>query len=811
MEQILKNLRLALRGLKKRPGFSTVVVLTLALGIGANTSVFSALNSILLRPLPYRDSDRLVRIYQEWQVAETGEREFAQNFVTGPDFSDWRDQAEGFESMAAFYNYRELGSDLSGDEGAVRVVRMRVSSGYFSTLGIQPQVGRGFSLDEERDDYPLAVIGFGLWQRHFGGDPQVLGRTIELDGRAYEIVGVMPRGFRGPAAGEVEVWTPQDLRPGDSNTRQNHYLSVVGRLSPGTSISQAQERIDVLARAIGEEQEWASEGVWIPRVVPLLEDEVGGVRATLWILMAAVALVLLSTCVNVANLFLVRSMSRKKELAVRSALGSKGGDLLGQLLAESLVLATLGGLLGVGFALIGVRLLPVFSPEGLPRVWEIGLDGTVLLFTAAVSVLTGLLFGLAPLFRLQKADLAQSLRDESRGSTGGRSQQTIRSIMVVAEMAVALVLLVGAGILIRSFQAIQDVDLRVATEGVLTYEVHLPEARYPSGADRTRFYRETFARIAALPGIEEVGATSWLPVQGRYHSWGVSVFGEGEGQGNSAGADMRMVEGDYFQAMGVDVIRGRLLGPQDGAEADSVLVINEALSQLLFGEGSAVGRRVRAAGGVRTVVGIVEDVPHDVFGAISPKAYIPHPQFADNRNWALIQVVRFRGNPDSVRQTITEELKRTDPNLVVFRARTMSDLLEVSLASQRFSLVLMGGFAVMALALAALGIYGVLSYLVSQRSHEIGIRMALGAQGPDVRRMVIGRALAMAGIGTAFGLAAALFLTRWLESMVFEVNVLDPMVYGAVALGLAVTAWLAAFLPARRATMVDPARAFRTD
>jgi predicted permease len=458
-----------------------------------------------------------------------------------------------------------------------------------------------------------------------------------------------------------------------------------------------------------------------------------------------------------------------------------------------MVLAVLGGFLGVAVAWVGVRLLPVLSPEGLPRAWEIGLDGTVLLFTAAVSVLTGLVFGLAPLVRIKRADLASSLRDESRGSTGGRRQQRIRSILVVSEMAVALVLLIGAGILIRSFQAIQAVDLKVATEGVLTYEVHLPEARYPTGADRVRFYQEAFPRISALPGVEAVGATSWLPVQGRYHSWGVALLGDGEGEAQYVGADMRMIEGDYFDALDVDLVRGRLLGPEDVAAADSVTVINEALAQLLFGEEEAVGRVVLAAGTPRRVVGIVEDVPHDAFGTLSPKAYIPHPQFADNRNWALIQTVSFQGSAANVQRAIREELRAMDPNLVLFRPRTMDQLLGASLGSQRFSLVLMGAFAVMALALAALGIYGVLSYLVSQRGHEIGIRMALGAQGAHVRRMVIGRAMAMAGAGTVIGLALAFYLSRWLESMVFEVDVVDPLVFGGVALGLTATAWLAAF------------------
>jgi len=495
---------------------------------------------------------------------------------------------------------------------------------------------------------------------------------------------------------------------------------------------------------------------------------------------------------------------------VRSALGSKKGDLVAQLLSESMVLAVLGGLLGVGVAWAGVKLLMALSPEGLPRITEVGVDGTVLIFTAVIAVLTGLVFGLTPLLRLGRLNLAGSLRDESRGSTGGRTQQRLRSVLVVSEMAVALVLLVGAGVLLRSFQAIQGVDLKVATEGVLTYEIHLPQGRYPDGGARAQFYEDFFPRVAALPGVEAVGATSWLPIQGRYHTWGVTPIGENEEPGEWVSADMRIVEGDYFQALDIDLVRGRYLGNEDRAGADSVMVINQEMAGLVFGEGDPIGAVLVSAGGARRVVGVVEDIPHDPFGGMAPQAFIPHPQFADNRNWALIQTVAFRGDPASLQRSIREVLTSQDPNLVLFRPQTMERILSETIASQRFSMVLMGVFACMALALAALGIYGVLSYLVTQRSHEIGIRMALGAEGNHVRRMVIGRAMGMAGVGIAIGLLAAFYLSRWLESMVFEVRVVDPVIFAAVALGLAVTAWVAAFVPALRATRVDPAGAFKS-
>ncbi len=525
--------------------------------------------------------------------------------------------------------------------------------------------------------------------------------------------------------------------------------------------------------------------------------------------MAAVALVLLSTCVNVANLFLVRSLSRARELAIRAALGSGRAGLIRQLLAESMTLALLGGVLGLGLAWAGIQALLALAPEGLPRVDEIGLNGPVLLFTLAVSVLTGLVFGMAPTLRMSRPDLAGDLRDGDRGSTGGRGHQRLRAILVVSEVAVALVLLVGAGVMVRSFQALRGVDLAVQVEGVLTYEVHLPEARYSSGEDRVLFYENLFPRVRAIPGVRSVGATSWLPVQGRYHDWGIHRLEGEESSEDWNGSDMRMVAGDYFETLEIDLIQGRYLGPQDRADTDPVCVINRFVQEREFPEGNPVGKVLYAAGSPRRVVGVVEDVPHDAVGTASPKTYIHHNQFAENRNWALIQTVAFQGDAGDMVSTIREELRRVDPNLVLFRVRTMENVLGGEIATERFSMVLMGIFSILALLLAAVGIYGVLSYLVSQRRHEIGIRMALGAGHKNVRGLVVKQGMLLAGVGVVVGAVVALFLGRWLQSIVFQVEVTDPLVFSLVAMGLDLTTWLAAYLPARRATRVDPAVAFR--
>ena len=786
-----------------------MVVFTLALGIGANTAVFSVLNAVLLKQLPYENPEELVRIYQRWEDSETGEVTYSYNYFSGLDYLDHRSQEEIFAGVAAFYSYREMGSDLTGGSRPERVVRMPVSSEFFQVLGIPPAMGRGFSLDEERLGVPLAVISHGLWQRHFAGTDDVLSRTITLDGVVHDVVGVMPPGFKGPMGRQVEVWTPENLDPAhDRNTRSNHYLSVVARLTPGITPALAEERMSARMRTIYE-AESAEDGVWLSQVVPLHEDFVGESKATLWILMAAVGLVLLSTCVNVANLFLVRSLSRGRELAVRVALGSSRGGLVRQLLSESMILAFMGGIVGLGFAWGGVRALLAVAPDGLPRVSDIGLSGPVLLFTLAVSILTGLVFGLAPALRLSNPDVAGDLRDGDRGSTAGRDHRRLRSVLVVSEVAVALVLLVGAGVLIRSFQALRNVDPAIQVDGVLTFEVHLPEARYSPGPEHIQVYENLFSRMEALPGVRSAGAISWLPVQGRYHDWGVNRMEGEEFSENWNGSDMRMVSGEYFETMGIDLIEGRYLGDQDRADTDPVCVINRFVQERDFPEGNPVGKTLYAAGTPRRIVGVVEDVPHDATGSTSPKTYIHHNQFADNRNWAMIQTVAYSGDMAAVVSGIREELRAVDHTLVLVRVRTRETLLAAGIARERFSMLLMGVFSVMALLLAAIGIYGVLSYLVSQRTHEIGIRMALGAEPKTVRGIIVGQGIALTGAGLAVGWVAAVLLGRWLDSIVFQVRVADPWVFGMVAVALLFTAWVAAYLPARRATRVDPASAFR--
>ncbi|MGD2123695.1 MAG: ADOP family duplicated permease, partial [Gemmatimonadota bacterium] len=674
--------------------------------------------------------------------------------------------------------------------------------------------GRSFTLAEERDGVQLAVISHSLWRRHFGGIQDVLGATLELDGVTFDVVGVMPQGFRGPLGTTVEVWTPLNLSPDvEGFNRGNHYLSAVGRLADGVTFDQVRAGIETYSRAIAGEEGRVYDGAyWTAIAVKLHEDRVGGTRATLWVLMAAVALVLLSTCVNVANLFLVRSLSRAKELAIRASLGCGRRGLVRVLLNETMLLSLLGGGLGLLLAWAGIRGLLRWGPDGLPRGEEIGMDPNVLLFTLTVSLLTGLVLGLAPLLGTSRQDLTKDLRERGRPGSGGRYFRRLRSVLVVAEVAVALVLLVGAGTLVRSFQAIQAVDLKVDTERILTYEVHLPTSRYPDGQSREGFYREFFSRVASLTGVGVVGATSWLPVNGRYNNWSVTrpdVPEDSEYRGMQA--DVRVVTGDFFTALDVDLVSGRYLDASDDPGNRNVVVVNELFRNRLFEGDDVLGKSIRVGGGERTVVGVVENVPSDAFGEVAPKVYIPHAQFGDDRNWALTQTLTYQGDLGMVVPLLRQELGRVDPNLVLFRVRPLEDVIGTALAQQRFSLLLMEAFAALALLLAILGIYGVLSYLVSQRKHEIGVRIALGAGSGTVRRMVLKQGLVLSGIGVTLGLGVALYLSRWLQALVFQVQVAEPWLLGVIALGLGGAAGAASYLPARQATRVDPASAFRQE
>ena len=808
MTNFTQDLRFALRSLAKRPGFVAVVIFTLALGIGANTVVFTVLDGVLLSPLPYEEPERLVRLYQGYFS-----RPEELNFLAGAGFLAYREQSDIFAGVGAYYTYRESGTDLTGGDEPERVVIMEISADAFAVLGAEPMMGREFTRAEERRDAGVAMISYGLWQRYFGGDPEILGTSFLLAGAPHVVVGVMPAGFRNPIGGQPEIWVPEHLHPVaegyDPNNWDNHYLSAVARLQPGVTIAQALARLDALVPGFIEEDPDA-EGQ-TARLVPLLEDKVGHTRTMLVVLMGAVGMVLLIACVNVANLFLARTSDRWKELALRAALGAGRVRLVTQMIAESLLLGLAGGVAGLLLAVGGLRTVLALAPDTLPRVASIGIDLRVFGFTLLVAVATGLLFGIAPALQFSRPSLERALREEDRGHSGGNATRRLRAGLVVAEVSVALVLLVGAGLLLKSFAALVSVDLGVRTESILTYEVHLPDARYDA-AQRVTFYDAFFERVEAIPGVLAVGATSYLPSEGEYHQWGMRRRDiDADSEAAFIGPNVRVIDHDYLRVMGIGLVSGRAFGPTVVLGSPRVLLINQYLAEHLFPDRDPVGAPVRLAGYEYEVAGIITDTAFDPKGTVGPKVYLSHDQYADNRNWAMIQTVRTDGEPTTIVAQLRAELREVDPNLVLYRVRTMEDVVGAGISPQRFSMALMGAFAAVALLLAAVGIYGVLAYTVAQRTHEIGIRMALGADRSAVRGLVLRHGLVLTAVGILIGIAGSLALTRWLSSLLFGVEPNDPLVFGAVAIGLALVAALAGWLPARRATSVDPLLALRRD
>jgi predicted permease len=802
MPDILQELRFALRGFSRNRALTAVCIITLAVGIGANTAVYSVIQSILLRPLPYPEPGRLVRLYQMFENTPDD-----QSFATAPDFVDFRDQLESFETLACLYTYRETGFDLTGRDQPERVVALRVSADFFDVFRTAPALGRTFSRAEERVDVRNIVISYDLWRRHFDGDPGCLGQSLILDGKPHTVVGVMPEGFRDFLSGDVDLWIPQNLELTGSNNRGNHFLTVVGRLKPGISLQEARAELDVVAHRLSEQFRKTE---LFAALVPLHEDLVGRARQMLYVLFAAVGLVLLIACVNVANLLMARAAAREKEMAIRSALGSNRSSLIRQLFVESGTLAVFGGLAGVVLAWWGVHALTALQPEGLPKTGEIAFDTGILAFNAAVTLLTAFLFGLIPAWRSSKAS-AMALREAGRGSDTGYGHQRARRLLVASQVTLAVTLLIGAGLLSKSFYRLLHVELGFVPENVSTFVVHLPDSRYGEPHERVQFYRDLRARVGAIPGVTAMGAISKLPASGRYHVWGFRIDGrepiDGEVQWDLT--NVRCVEGDYFEAMQIPLRRGRLFDERDHADGPRVAIISESIAARQWPSEDPLGDRISFGGELWTVIGVVQDTRHDLRDAGSRKVYVSHDQFADNRNWNLTQVVRTESDRTDFIPLIRAELSQLDPNLILYQPRPLDEFVAAGISHNHFAMTMMAIFAGMALLLSAVGVYGILSYFVSQRTHEIGIRMALGAQTHQVRAMVIRQELKLALIGISGGLAVSFAVSRWLTSLVFEISVVDPWTYASVALGLLGVAWLAGFVPARRAVRVDPLSALR--
>jgi predicted permease len=827
MQIFWQDLRQGLRMLVKSPGFTIVAVLTLALGIGANTAIFSIVNAVLLRPLAYKDSHSLVNIWGKF--AKDG---IPQNWISEPEYWDLLDHNESFSQIAA-YSLGGRANLTRADAQPVQVSTGNATAGVLPLLGIAPVLGRTFGADEDQPGHShYALLSYALWQSQFGGDLNIVSKSIQLDGETYSVVGVLPKQFS--LGGKQDLWTPLGLDRARPGGRGSHYLHVVARLKPGVDFAQGSTALtrfaDDLRRAYPGNYGRGPEKNFDMYMVPVKEQLVGKMRPALFVLLGAVAFVLLIACANVANLLLARASAREKELAIRAALGAGRARLVRQLLTESLILGLAGGLLGLALAYGGVDALRALAPSNTPRMDEVYIDPLVLAFTFGISLLTGLFFGLAPAWHVARTDLRETLNEAGRGTSAAGGTLHLRSWLVVSELALAVLLLVGAGLLIRSFSRLLDVSPGFQTQHLLTMELSLPEKTYPDGAPVQKFYTQLMASLKTVPGVQTAGAVSQMPLGESYSSG--SVFFEDTsipdipklpevGNLPYMEIDQRTATPEYFQAMEIPLVRGRVLTDADDASAPLVAVVDTNFAHRFWPHREAIGQRVAidtipnlkpAAPRWRTIVGVIGHVKHyslDVEGR--EQIYFPHrqPLYGVFAARDMTLAVRTSLDPASVTTAIREQVFAIDKGLPLYNIATMDQLVSNSVAQPRLNLSLLVAFATLALALAAVGVYGVMAYTVTLRTQEFGIRMALGASPADVLKQVFLEGGRLAALGLALGLVAALALTRLMASMLYGVKPSDPLSLGVAAALLAVVACAACYIPARRATCVDPLVALR--
>ena len=810
MRTLLEDIQFSYRMLIKKPAFTLIAIITIALGIGANSAIFSVVNAVLLDPLPFPDPDQLVMIWGRLPGHEIHKLN-----ASPPEFVDYRDRNQAFSAVAV---YASLGRKLTGAGEPERHTVTFVTADLFPLLEVQPLRGRAFFAEEDQPGQnQVVILSYGLWQRRFAGDERVIGQTVLLDGRNQTVVGVMPESFQFPDA-ETDIWKPMAFEADDlsEDSRGSHYLNLIARLKPGVTREQAQADVSLVAAQMQQEHPGSYDDTsgWGASVVSLRDEIVGDTRLILIVLLCTVGFVLLIACANVANLLLARAATRRREIAIRTALGASRWRIVRQLLTESIALSMCGGALGILLALWGKDLLAPLTPASLPQASEIHLDARVIAFTFAISLLTGIIFGIIPALGASSINLTEALKEAGGKTTESKSRHRLRGLLVAGEVAMALVLLVGAGLMIKSLYRLQQVDLGFDPANVLTMRLSLPQSKYPEPARQRAFFDQLIKRVESIPNVKTVGLVNFLPLSGSGNQRNISVEGKPE---NPINAEFRISNAEYFRAMGIQLREGRFLNESDREDSTYVVVVNETFTKVFLPDEAPLGKRIKMGGPGSPfrwleIVGVINDIKHrGVDLEPRPEMYISYLQ-PPLKDWNLQSVflsVRTENEPQRLLPFVREAVKNIDNDQPIYSVSTMEHLVSRSIAPRRLNMLLMGVFSALALLLASIGIYGVMSYAVTERTHEIGIRMALGARTGDVLAMVIKQGMRLTLIGVGVGLIAAFAFTRLMQNLLFKVSATDLLTYTAITVLLTGVALLACYIPARRATKVDPMLALR--
>jgi putative ABC transport system permease protein len=798
MDTLRGDLKYAFRVMRARPGFTLLALAALALGIGACSAIFSVVDGILLRPLPYPEARRLM-----WIAGSNLPAGIKEESASGPDFLDWRGQNRSFVDLACYSGWQPV---LTGEGAPERIPGALVSAGFFRVLGIPALLGRTFAPDDDvPGKNPVVILSHGIWQRLFGGDPRVLGKSITLNGTPYRVLGVMPATFLFPSTSVSEIWTIYDSAALAGRGRRADHLGVIGRLKKESTLSQADADLNAVAAAL-ESRYPDTNTNWRIVVMSLRDRATGQMKPALLVLLGAVGVLLVIACTNVASLLLARGMSRQKELALRTALGASRRRIMHQLLTESIVLSVMGGALSLALAWVGVRGLVAVTPADIPRIRDVGIDGTVFAFTCLMSIMTGMFFGLVPALQLSTPDIGDALKEGTRGATQGKRTVRVRNILTIGEFALATVLLIGAGLLVRSYLGLLSVDPGFRSERLLTFRLSLPAARYPDVVSTTGFYEQVLQRMRLVPGIVDVGAASDPPFLAANY-WAFKVQGRPPlAPGSNQDAESNIVTPEYFRVMGIPLVRGRPLAESDNRQRNPVVVISESMARRYWPNEEPLGERIAfdksdKGPNWREIIGVVADTRAERLGSPPyPQFYVPYAQLPQR---SMTVLVKTAGAPGSVLPDIRAAILSVDREQPLHAVQTMPEVLSASIAQQRLSTLLLAVFAFLSLLLAGIGVYGVMSYAVGQRTQEMGVRMALGARPSILLRMIMSEGLALAAVGILAGVLAALGLARLIAGLLFGIEAYDPVTFVSVAAVLAAVSLIATYVPARRATRVD--------